>query len=188
MTAVCVEAVFLKSIGQPIKDVLFAILFTALFGLALPVWSNFKHMQCQLQVPRINSAIHPPAEHVLTPVVTNDPTFRTREGSTSKSIMHPVSKPAHPEPERPDEPSVATDKSPYFPYEHPATEPVAMDHPSPVPQPFPGSYHDGVTLEGMDDMLEVSDVGTDPVKAPLAIESLPSPAPTAPSGLITMRV
>ena len=40
---------FLKSIGQPIKDVLFAIFFTALFGLALPVWSNFKHMQCQLQ-------------------------------------------------------------------------------------------------------------------------------------------
>ena len=96
--------------------------------------------------------------------------------------MYPVSKPAHPEPERPNEPSVATDKSPYFPYEHPATEPVAMETPSPVPQPFPGSYHDGVTLEGMDDMLEVSDVGADPVKTPLVIESLPSPAPTAPSG------
>ena len=57
-----------------------------------------------------------------------------------------------------------------------------MDYPSPVLHTFPGSYHDGVVLEGMDDILEVSDVGTDPVKAPLVIESLPSPAQTAPSG------
>ena len=41
--------VFLKSIGQPTKDVLFIILFTVLFGLTLPVWSNLKRMQCQLE-------------------------------------------------------------------------------------------------------------------------------------------
>jgi hypothetical protein len=48
----CVEAVFLISIGQPTKDMLSAILFTILFGFALPVWSNLKldlkRVQCQL--------------------------------------------------------------------------------------------------------------------------------------------
>jgi hypothetical protein len=36
------------SIGQPTKDVLSVILFTVLFGFALPVWSNLKRVQCQL--------------------------------------------------------------------------------------------------------------------------------------------
>jgi hypothetical protein len=34
----------------------------------------------------------------------------------------------------------------------------------------------------MENILGISDFGTDPVKASLVIESLPSPAPTAPSG------
>ena len=40
--------VFLKLIGRPTKDVLFAILFTVLFGFAFPVWSKLKRVQRQL--------------------------------------------------------------------------------------------------------------------------------------------
>jgi tetratricopeptide (TPR) repeat protein len=87
----------------------------------------------------------------------------------------------------PEEPS---DQGPYSPYEPPAiSNPVnpsvvAVNCASPVPPTFPGSYHGGgVTLEGMDDVVEAPDFGTDPVKARLVVENLPSPVPTSPSGL-----
>jgi hypothetical protein len=35
-------------LGQPAKDVLSAILFTFLFGFAVPVWSNLKRVRSQL--------------------------------------------------------------------------------------------------------------------------------------------
>jgi hypothetical protein len=99
--------------------------------------------------------------------------------------VHSVLKPVDPESEELDGPSVAIDHALYSPYGLPAAaEPanpsaVVVKSASPVPSAFPGSYcRAGVILEGMDDVVEVSDSGTDPVKAPLVIENLLSPAPT----------
>jgi len=99
--------------------------------------------------------------------------------------VHSVLKPVDPECEELNGPSVAIDQGLYSPYGLTAVaEPanpsvVVVKSASPVPPAFPGSYHrTGVMLEGMDDIVEVSDSGTDPVKAPLVIENLPSPAPT----------
>jgi hypothetical protein len=120
-------------------------------------------------------AVHPP-------IGTNDPTFWTREDSTSKSIVHHVFKPVD------SELSVTTDNPPYSTDKLPdILEPVghsvvAMNRPTPVPPTLPGSYHGGVTFEGMDNIVGVSDFGTDPVEAPLVIKNLPSPAPIAPLG------
>ena len=78
--------------------------------------------------------------------------------------MHAVLKSVESGPEEP------SDQGPYSPYESPAiSKPinpsvVAVNCASPVPLTFPGSYHGGgVTLEGMDDVVEASDFGTDPV-------------------------
>jgi hypothetical protein len=97
--------------------------------------------------------------------------------------VHPVLNSVEPEPEGPSEQG-------HSPYELPAiSEPanpsvVAVSRASPVPPTFPGSYHSrGVTLEGMDDVVEASDFGTDPVKARLVVENSPFPVPTTLSGL-----
>jgi tetratricopeptide (TPR) repeat protein len=103
-----------------------------------------------------------------------------------KSSVHPVVKPVDSELEGPDEPSVTNDKSHYSPYKLPDTlEPVipsvfAVDRPTPVPPTLPGSYHGGVTVEGMDNVVGVTDLGTGPVKAPSVAKNLLSPAPIAP--------
>jgi len=98
--------------------------------------------------------------------------------------VHAVLKSVESEPEEP------SDQRPYSPYGLPSiSEPanpsiVAVNCASPVPPTFPGSYHGGgVTLEGMDDVVEASDFGTDPVKARLVVENFPSPVPATPSGL-----
>jgi hypothetical protein len=83
---------------------------------------------------------------------------------------------------------VTNDKFHYSPYKLPdVLEPVipsvvAVSCPSPVPPTLPGSYHGGVTVEGMDDVVGVSDFGTGPVKAPRVTKNLPSPDPIAPLG------
>ncbi|KAF8506590.1 hypothetical protein F5888DRAFT_1643628 [Russula emetica] len=197
ITVVCVETAFLKSIGLSNKDVLSVILFTVLFGFMWPVWSNLKRVQCQLDdvfwkidalqqsIKSVDStrALHPPIERYPKAVATNDFAFLTREDPTSKSTVHPVLNSVESEPEEPSEQG-------YSPYELPAvSEPanpsvVAVNRASPVPPTFPGSYHSGgVTLEGMDDVVEASDFGTDPVKARLVVENFPSPVPTTLSGL-----
>lgn len=95
--------------------------------------------------------------------------------------MHPVLKSVESESEPSDQ-----GHSPYEPAISELANPsvVAVNCASPVPPTFPGSYHGGgVTLEGMDDVVEASDFGTDPVKARLVVEDFPSPVPTTSSGL-----
>jgi hypothetical protein len=98
--------------------------------------------------------------------------------------VHPVSKSVESEPEEP------SDQGPYSHYELPAISELAnpskgaVNCASLVLPTFPGSYHGGgVTLEGMDDVVEASDFGTDPVKARLVVENFPSPVLTTSSGL-----
>ena len=128
--------------------------------------------------------LHPPIERHPKAVATNDFAFLTKEDRTSKSAVHAVLKSVESEPEEP------PDRGPYSPYGLPAmSEPAnpsvdAVNCASPVPPTFPGSYHGGgVTLEGMDDLVEASDFGTDPGKARLVVENVPSPVPTTTSGL-----
>lgn len=118
------------------------------------------------------------------PVITNDPTFFPREEYTLKPIGRPS---VNSEPEGPDKPLVTVDKPPYTTYEHPPIpEPdnssvVGANCPSPEPPTPPGSYHSmGVIIEGMDNIIGVSDFDTDPFNVPVVIKN-PSPAPTAPS-------
>lgn len=197
ITVVSVEVVFLKLIGQSNKDVLSAILFTVLIGFVWPVWSNLKHVQRQLDdvfrkidalqhsIKSVESthAFHPPIERYPNATAAN--AFLTRENPTSKLTVHePVLRSVESEPEEP------SDQGPYSPYglglpavSEPANSSVvAVNRASPVPPTFPGSYH-GVTLEGMDDVVEASDFGTQLVKARLVAKNLPSPVPTTPSGL-----
>ncbi|KAI0001652.1 hypothetical protein BJV77DRAFT_7695 [Russula vinacea] len=123
------------------------------------------------------------------PVVTDDPNLWTRGDSSSKSTVHPVSKPVDSQHEGPDEPLIATDKNPYSLYGLPAlSEPVkpstiAPNPPSRITPTFPGAYFgEDVTLEGMDNIVRVSDFGTDPAKAPLVIKNVRSSSTTATSG------
>jgi hypothetical protein len=88
------------------------------------------------------------------------------------------------------EPGEPSDQGPYSHYELPAISElanpsiVAVHRASPVPPTFPGSYHaGGVILEGMDDVVEAPDFGTDPVQAHLVVQNYPSPVSTTPSRL-----
>jgi hypothetical protein len=113
------------------------------------------------------------------PVISNDPTFFPREEYTLKPIGRPS---VNSELEGPDKPLVTVDKPPYTTYEHPLIpEPdnssvIAANCPPPEPPTPPGSYHSmGVIIEGMDNIIGVSDFDTDPFNVPVVIKN-PSPA------------
>ncbi|KAH9964229.1 hypothetical protein BC827DRAFT_1189776 [Russula dissimulans] len=202
LTVVCIELAFLKCIGCSNKVTLYTIFVTCFLGsYACRLQSNLQRMQGQLDsvfwmigdvqrsIKSLEFAlvVQSRTEDVPVPAIPTAPPFSQKDaapriGTPKPTVMSPT-EPAVPMPERV-EPPVATNKTPYPPYEISATsEPAIVIEDRPpsvlpaVRRPDPST---DVQLEGTDNRVGVSDLVAEPVISPVLVNNPSTLSPPTP--------